>query len=857
MLRARRLCAAIVTTLMAAAPAFAGTLVTNHVVSLATTSQSNVPVTFGQIFKDGDVPAGATVSATLNGQPIQLQVDAKATNSDGSLRHAVLTAMIPTLAGNSTEPLAIAASSPSTQAGPVTLSQLLSTTYDATFTASIGGTTYAANARKLLQAASTNGSCKPWGQQCNVWLSGPLVSEWVVGGPVATSSGSRNSNLAVYFAVRAYAGPTQGSIAYVRTDVIVENTWAYAAQADLKYTATLTSGSASYTSPALSQYPYTRWHKVLWWNSNQPQVYLRANTQYIQSTGAVSRYEVLQPDDSFLNSVRQTCAPLDHCDQTQDMSSTGAQPGIGPLPTWTSTYIIDPDIRAYRWMLADANAAGTYSFHFRDAATDQPLSIQAHPYVTVIDWGDANSLASQHPNTWGKDLLPNCAGCGTAHFRTGNPYIFNTSHHPSIGYVPYMVTGDFYYFEEMEYVASYLELWSNPNYRQFSQGLIRQGQPQTRGKAWTLRSVGDAAYLTPDSAPLKSEFMSDINNSIADFIQNTVNNPNASPLGAVADHFYYSLNGSASNGIAPWQDDFFTWAVGHLMDQHFSGASRLLNWKARFQIGLMTDWMANASQGYCWLLASAYDIQILDSSGAYIPTFSELYHANFPSLYGLTCNSPSMISALGNLQGESWQAGEMVGYPDSPTGYPANLQIGLAMAAQSNNSNAHSAWNLFQNRSVQPTAPQHGYNDNPTFAVLPRYLPHLPVIGLYANPNPVSAAGKKTTLHWTASDATSCRASWESTSATSGDVTVGPISAPTSYSITCANATGTTNRAASVTIAHASQTTTPVATPLTPTHSSKGGGAISLLALLALIILSLSQYFLRCSPPRPTPRRRD
>src|SRR3546814_3581309 len=49
----------------------------------------------------------------------------------------------------------------------------------------------------------------------------------------------------------------------------------------------------------------------------------------------------------------------------------------------------------------------------------------------------------------------------------------------------------------------------------------------------------------------------------------------------------------------------------------------------------------------------------------------------------------------------SWQAGQMHGYAHSYTGYPANLQIGLAAAADSAVSNAHQAWSLFESRSVK------------------------------------------------------------------------------------------------------------------------------------------------------------
>ncbi|MGN6790218.1 MAG: hypothetical protein ACTHJP_11920, partial [Rhodanobacteraceae bacterium] len=568
-----------------------GTVVTDKVISESSRTQPEVPFTFGQVFKTGDVPRGASLTATLDGHPVELQVDPKATNPDGSLRHAVLTVMVPSLPGRAELPLAISfeAGAPD-KAAPITLAQVLATGYDATASLNIGGTKYSISARKLLQAASTAHACKAWDAACNVWLAGPLASEWVVNGPVAAADGTTNRNLKIYFAVRAYAGATPSTIGPIRTDIIVENTDAFAPQAQPQYIATLTSGSASYTSPALTQYTATRWHKVLWWNDAQPLVYLQQDTQYIQNSLAISRYMKLKPDEKFLASLRQSCAPLDHCDQTKNMSNVGAQPAIGPLPRWTSVYIVDPDVRAYNWMLANTDALGTYSIHYRDAATGWPVSIKKHPYVTIANWAAANRISAQNTadgRRFKADLLPGCAAntvvtkCTKAWYVTGNPYQWNNAHQPAESYVPYMVTGDYYYLSELAFDASYNNVWSNESYREFSKGLIDRSHGSMRGKAWTLRNLAEAAFLLPDSYPLKGEFNSVVHNSLDDWNQKYSNNPDANPLHVTTDSTVYSLHGGEHNGVAPWQHNFLTWSVGHVADLGFADAIPLRNWLAR------------------------------------------------------------------------------------------------------------------------------------------------------------------------------------------------------------------------------------------------------------------------------------
>ena len=64
-------------------------------------AESNVPLTFGQVFKEGDLPAGYGVTLLNKTSIIQTQLDVKATHKDGSVRHGVISTIIPFLpAGN-------------------------------------------------------------------------------------------------------------------------------------------------------------------------------------------------------------------------------------------------------------------------------------------------------------------------------------------------------------------------------------------------------------------------------------------------------------------------------------------------------------------------------------------------------------------------------------------------------------------------------------------------------------------------------------------------------------------------------------------------------------------------------------
>jgi hypothetical protein len=379
-------------------------------------------------------------------------------------------------------------------------------------------------------------------------------------------------------------------------------------------------------------------------------------------------------------------------------------------------------------MLANADALGTYSVHYRDATTGYPVSIQKHPYVTIITWDDANYVAQQQSATganYKADLLPNCtdsvvvSDCSAASYKTGNPNLWDNAHQPSAAYVPYMVTGSYYYMSEIAFGASHNEIWSNPSYRGFDKGLIDRSHSQPRGKAWVLREMADAAWLLPDGYPLKAEFNADVNNALADFNATYTNNPAASPLRVVNGGVVYPVNGGKNNGMPPWQHDFLTWSAGHAADLGFAGAAEFRNWLAPFEINLMTGWQTDPTHGYCWLQASAYSLAVKDGSGNWLPSFTAAYAATFPTLVGLACNSPAMVAAMAELEKQPWQIGQMHGYANSATGFPSNLQIGLAAAADTGLPNAATAWSIFDSRSVKPTG-ANAYNNYPNFAVIPR-----------------------------------------------------------------------------------------------------------------------------------------
>ncbi len=684
--------------------------VVTHIRLSGITIQGRVPVSLGQVFAAGDVPAGQSLRATIaeTGQRVALQVDRKARHADGSLRHAVLSVILPALPVSTPHTLVLERGDGEATGAALTVAGLLVTGYDSRVDVTLDGRRYGASARSLLEA-----------HPGVTWLAGPVATEWLGSAPLTDAAGRAHPHLTVRFHVRAYAGYER-----VLTDISLENVWAFEpAPRNFRYDVNISvNGRVRYTRAGLVHLHHARWRQSFW-VGEEPRVQVAHDPRYLIATGAVPSYdpalinnispEHLQfyrdfwrhEDETYVdNGARFTydkIGPMGLGLATQAMPDTGAHDDIGPLPRWTAVYLLSQDAAARTATLGMGDLAGSWSIHYRDRKTDLPVSLDDYPYVSTTD----NREDTRNPVTRGYEQTAHCPtrpadACAT-------PYGEDTAHQPSFAYVPYLVTGDYYYLEELQFWATYNFVTQTPSYRQFARGLFYRGE-QDRAQAWSLRTLGHAAYITPDEHPLKKYFASKLEENIRFFHQlYVVGQPNR--FGGLKPTYSYP-------NAAPWMDDFWTWSVGDLVQLGFDKAQGLARWKARFPVQRMGFGTANPDD-YCWIFGAAYRLRIArEADGPMFQTIREVYQAtNGPSGgfddHGLPCASAALATALG------LQVGEMTGYAHSPSGYPANMQPALAAAVDSGIPGAAEAWARFQARPVKPD-----YRDYPVWAVVPRAM---------------------------------------------------------------------------------------------------------------------------------------
>lgn len=701
-------------------------LITNATIQNLAGAQSNTPISFGQVFAKGDVLPNGSVSAKLSdGTVLPLQVDIKATHDDGSIRHAIISAILPQLAASKSETINLLKNS---AANPIPVSdtpaKLLAAGFTAGVTITLNGQVYTASADNLLKAGTyTN------------WLTGQVANEWLVSAPLKTAQGAEHPHLTARFAIRSYAGQSRA-----RVDVTLENNWAYEPnpQKFTYDTQIQVGGQNVYTKTALTHFHHARWRKVFWWGG-EPQIHIQHNTAYLIASKAIPNYDQsILITSTALNSINSKwnnaiTEPMGPGIVQSAMPMPGGRPDIGPLPQWMVMYVLSMNLNAKKITMGTGDLAGSWPIHYRDKQTDKPISIATYRHAG-LSWFSSHNIDASGKN-WS---FPTClidSDCTTF------PYNYNqdTAHQPSMAYLPYLVTGDYFYLEELQFWATYNMVQTSPYYREFEKGLVKEHQ--VRGQAWSLRTLGQAAYATPDIHPLKQYFNGLVNSNL-DFYNLTYTTGNPNQLGVIdgtgKDAFKgiaYTTASGAQTGLAPWMDDFFTWSAGYLTELGFSKAKPLLDWKAKFPIGRMT------APGFCWVDGASYNITVRSNSiSPLFTTFSEAYLATMRLGDGSISNpSAPMINSKGvnyanldcgsqaqadwrtqkdkddNVNRSPWTAGEMPEYSFSTEGTPSIMQPALAVSADANSTDARKAWSIFIARPIKPD-----YSIGPQFSIVPR-----------------------------------------------------------------------------------------------------------------------------------------
>ena len=446
---------------------------------------SALPFTVGQALRQGDVPSGSTVVADQT----NFQFVVKNRWPDGSAKFAIIAGRID-LAANQWKTIGLSvANAPTSSTTAVTTKDLAATGATASISFGSFGT------------ASWNAG--DWGTPTQTVVTGPEMSAFTYRKPIGS-----DAHLVAWLEVRTYKGG--------RVEVLpwIENGYLRVAGPTSKPgTATFTLGGTQRFSGSLALLNHQR--AVLasgttlthWYGGTDPKVLPRHNTAYLMSTKLVPNYRGLTTSSSpVFDRLVTSYTPLAQANFQTDMGATGYDPAIGLLPEWDVAYLTSGgDPRAYRSVLVNGYAAGRYGIHYRDETTQRPLKFSSYPNLVL---GDGSGVVAIGASSKGQYTPANSGD---------SPPTYDSPHHPSMGYMAYLLSGWNYFLEETQLLAATNFLKNNDTSRLFGKGVMETavGANATRGAAWALRTLIQAATITPDGDPLRTELVNSVAENIS------------------------------------------------------------------------------------------------------------------------------------------------------------------------------------------------------------------------------------------------------------------------------------------------------------------------------------------------------
>jgi hypothetical protein len=413
--------------------------------------------------------------------------------------------------------------------------------------------------------------------------------------------------------------------------------------------------------------PLVAGNALSFWLGVDPLVSIKHDTTYLQSTALVPTYRASVPVGSaVIASLATTYQPLQVSNHSPAMGMPGYHASIGLLPEWDVLYLTSDDPKTYNGVVVNAYSAGRYGIHFRDETTNRPLRFSKYPNMALGAGSNISASGSSSTNTY----TPTATGT--------SPAIWTSSHHPSCGYLAYLVTGRWYFMEEVQFVATLNYLKNTDVFRSFSQGILQPSAAAngTRGAAWAIRSLAQAACVTPDDdTTLRMEFLASLQANVDWNHARYVAQPN-NPFGWVAPGADYTGTGDGIFFEAPWQQDFFTAAFGYakalepaLPDASKLRLSEFFAWKAQSIIGRLGGL---AVTDYLYADAAPYNIAVAPTDAPDFTNGTGPWYRDWGAIYTATYNSQNPGAASG-LRGGN--------FPET-TSYWGNLQPAISYAVQ-------------------------------------------------------------------------------------------------------------------------------------------------------------------------------
>ena len=536
---------------------------------------ANAPVTFSRIGADGDFTKGIT--PVVGGKKLPAQVDVLRRAKDGSIRHALVTFVVPSLPGGGevkVDWLNAAPAKPGAFKWAIAkdkfdLKVVLGKEDGGMITSDVG---------KIISGAWTAS------KKVTVLHDGPLMKEFEIIDLPVDAGGAADKWVDVIWRLRVFSGQKS-----VRVACIVEAAKQHVQ--GVKYgrgrprTRQFTGVKVTAGDKVLFQeggyrhIDQTRYRMLVWTDAVVENIERRPNYEYWVKGKFVPQYRwtnrtkgqyknmtAEKAEQVFTEQARgrmprkRKQGILEHGIIYQQMPGTAGRWDIGPYPSWSVAYLLSGGAKTYERILhADGNGSGAFYIHNRQdgMAGHDVFSVKVKP----LSQGYRLSRWEIKPTPrWQPDH----------------------AHAPSLGYISYLMTGDKFFAEEMSFWAAH-HAGEYP-YRGLS------WRQMARIFAWGLRQVTDAAFILPDGDPLQKYFDGVLVKCFKEMNNKMVKSGKRvhSPMSA-------GYNGSGrmdwinARRCSVWMYAWAVWSLTNAADKGYAQAKPIRDWAAEYIVGFYAN----------------------------------------------------------------------------------------------------------------------------------------------------------------------------------------------------------------------------------------------------------------------------
>ncbi|HBY85292.1 MAG TPA: hypothetical protein DEO86_05395 [Colwellia sp.] len=701
--------------------------------------QTNYPIQIGRPFIRGEIANFPQL--VYNDIEIPTQSDVKQRHNDGSVKHAIISFILPSLSANSSKTFTFINKKNSNNT-PQTKEEILSNSgFNAHMSFSFP-TIATISAKDMIIS-----------DHFKYWLKGPIATSILLAdhskARIYDVGNDTYKSIRAMFHITFWPTINKYSVRYIAEAINSE------ALQDQLYDLSLsikTESNIVYQRLAVPHQARSRWTKKFWSGEELETLSIDHNLSYLVRTKSIPNFDISRTLSQ--ESIENYWASWSN-QQKKDlfekglwqplMSTAGGRPDIGIYPTWTVKWLYSGDWRLQEIALKQSELAAAWPIHIREGDTGRKfdfsgkidaigkilsMSHHARPthWIDRPQWHEINESdkiyflnVNNNPRDW-----QNYQPIGGQ----SNQWLPDTAHHPDIASPQYLLTGDYFFLEEMLFSSAFVS--SDNNAKGFSstlgrgptgaEGALYSGE--TRGQGWALRTRVHTYDILPDNFPEKNYFhklnqnaismfeglqalpLTDITRqSLYDFVRNDVSITEfkkthlPSRIGqwdeGVSSSSYVKATDmdikKVNQAIAPWMQNFIVIALGRAKELGYR-TDTLLEFSGK---PLLTPF---GTPDLPYAMINALAMPTLNNNDNWFTSWVEIY-AQF---------TPDYITKIENF---------VINDQDAEHGYPA---ISMAAASYLKGYTHHSElWRYIERNIASKTI----FNHNPKWALVPRVEP--------------------------------------------------------------------------------------------------------------------------------------